>query len=98
MEKNSMRAKEIKRQFKKGLLIIMGIAVLYGSNVVTHKINNYFDTKNYVEPYCAVKYSHNVEKYKTCKDLTSTQLILQLTEQLQKENTFETIDLPMIKM
>ena len=51
------------------------------------------DNKNYVEPFCATKHSHNVEDYKACKVLTPTQVLLELKE----KNSLEIVDLPSIQ-
>lgn len=51
------------------------------------------DNKNFVEPYCATKHSHNVDDYKACKVLTPTQVLLELKE----KNSLEIVDLPSIQ-
>ena len=51
------------------------------------------DKKNYVEPFCANKYSHNVEEYKACKVMTPTQILLELKE----KNSLEIVELPTIQ-
>ena len=100
MEKQVKHTKKVnfRGQFRNLMLVIIAIGALYGSNYIVQNITKYYNTKTYVEPYCAVKYAHSVEDYKSCKDLSTTELIKRLTEQLQKENTFETVNLPMIKM
>lgn len=68
-------------------LFVTGI--VFGMNTY----QNIMDKKNYVEPYCATKHSHNVENYKACKVLTPTQVLLELKE----KNSLEIVDLPSIQ-
>lgn len=48
-----------------------------------------------VESFCSIKYRYDVEKYKSCKDLSIIKLIQQLEEELKEQNNI--ITLPDIK-
>lgn len=77
--------------------VIVGLIILITTFCVG-KYNNYQDIKNNVEPYCAVRYSHDVEEYKACKTLNSTQLLHKLTEQEKAHNKFDVVSLPTLSM
>lgn len=57
------------------------------------KTNN--QVKTVVEPYCAVRYEHNVVEYKQCKGLNPQELIEKLTDEATK--TYDVPNLPILK-
>ena len=71
------------------MVTVLMSVIIFGMNTYQKIIDN----KNYVEPYCATKHSHNVEDYKACKVLTPTQVLLELKE----KNSLEIVDLPSIQ-
>jgi len=76
--------------------IIFSTILISGIVFGINQYQNIMDKKNYVEPYCAAKYQHNVDDYKTCKVMTPTQI---LTDLKDKSNIIsEVVDLPTIKM
>lgn len=74
------------------ILLLLVVGIFRGINIY----QGYMDNKNYVEPYCAVKYEHNVEQYKECKVLTPTKVLQQLKENANVVS--EVIDLQPIGM
>ena len=79
----------IKKIGKTTITLVLLVGLFYGINTY----QNIMDKKNYVEPFCANKYSHNVEEYKACKVMTPTQILLELKE----KNSLEIVDLPTIQ-
>lgn len=82
----------LKRAIKLTILLGLIILVNKGVNLYQEKM----DIKNYVEPYCAVKYVHDVDEYKSCKELKPIQLIQNLKDNVN--NVSEVPNLPLIGM
>lgn len=88
-----MKSTTIPNNFmKKSVRTIVTIGILAGTFFGYGFYQEQMDRKNYVEPYCAAKHSHNVEEYKACKVLSPVKVLQNLKETANVVS--EVVDLP----
>lgn len=76
------------------LIVFVGLTIGAVKGVALYQEHS--DIKNYVEPYCEARYKHDVIEYKSCKDLTPTQLLQNITANVGTINGNEIPHLPVI--
>lgn len=82
---------------KKTLRVIILLLVITGITKTIGIYQGYMDNKNFVEPYCAAKYQHNVDEYKACKVLSPTKVLQNLKDNTANACELESIPLIDIK-
>ena len=75
----------MKGKLFKTIKIVFILCLLFGLTYGLSKLNMEFTGKKEVEQYCSVAYQHDVEQYKTCKELNTVQLIDKLKEEAGKK-------------
>lgn len=95
MEKTQNRV-NFKKIIKFGLTIFTICIILFVVSKGYGLVQQTLEQKNYVEPYCSVKYSTNVEEYKKCVNLDTKKLIKKITEQERNHKEFDISQLPTI--
>lgn len=79
----------------KTLRVILVLVLMLGLTYGLSKLSVQITGKKTVEQYCSVAYQHDVEQYKTCKELNTVQLIDKLKEEASKK--YEVPDLNALK-
>lgn len=69
----------------KTLRVIFVLVLMLGLTYGLSKLSVQITGKKTVEQYCSVAYQHDVEQYKTCKELNTVQLIDKLKEEANKK-------------
>jgi len=95
MEKKT-KTINFKKVVKFGLTIFTTCIILFIVSKGYGLIQQNVDQRNYVEPYCSIKYSSNVDEYKKCVKLDTKKLIKRITEQEKNHKEFDISQLPTI--
>ena len=69
----------------KTLRVIFVLVLMLGLTYGLSKLSVQITGKKTVEQYCSIAYQHDVEQYKTCKELNIVQLVDKLKEEANKK-------------